>query len=160
MEANGDSPQDSVWRFSAQNDWLFLGPRWVMRTRLAGRVLYITCKSERMRLSLLRIVRRRTVAIGNSPERLSKALKCFKLTPSLTFSSHLLCSKAPSSGYARHQIIFSVHQECMTWLEQCRLGFRPGHPLAGHPCGAHISMGTQAEAGNQSQERLGEAEIP
>lgn len=128
MEASGDSPQDSVSRFSAQSGWLLLHPGWVMRTRLAGKVIYVRCKSERTCLSLLYVVGQGAIAMGNSLEHLSKTLKHFKLTPSLTFMSHLFCSEAPSSGHARHQIIFSVHQERMTWLEQCRLGFSSSSP--------------------------------
>ena len=138
--------------FSAQTSWLFLGPRRLMRTRFAGNMICIRCKSEWMCLSLFYIVGQGTIIIESSLEPLSKELKHFKLTPYLTFISSVFSSKAPSSGHAKHQISFCIHQEYMLQPGQCRLDFSLSSPI--------VWLAVQAATGNQSQKRLGEIEIP
>ena len=125
-----------------------------MRTRLAGEVICKRCKSEWMCLSLLYIVRQGTIIIGSSLEPLSKALKHFKLTPYLTFISSLFSSKAPSSGHAKHQIIFCRHQECITWPGQLQVGFQPQltHRLGASLWSAHQHRCTSRSRKSESEE--------
>ena len=94
-----------------------------MRTRLAGKVICIRCKSERTCLSLLYIVRQGTIIIGSSLEPLSKALKqadpLLDLYLQSFFPQKLQVLAMPSIKS------FSVYTKS-TWLARTvQVGFQP-----------------------------------